>query len=345
MQAALFFGLYSMKKKLLYVLYDGIENSVFQGQVLTPLINMTHDHEITLLSFETKKNIKKILPTSINYQCEKKYSFLGAWSLFSTIIKLKKVINALQPDTIIARGPLAGYISMCATKTIPVTVQARGLLTEEYKYTHPHKQNMLKNIVHALRTQQFWHLEKKLYGTKQHNITFQAVSPALKHYLINAFNTPKNTISITQHDIPQQINKHQRNEWKSVTRSELNIPDTAHVYCYNGSAKPWQCPQETLTFFKQQLQKNNNSFLLLLTQDTQTFEQLLQEHAVDKKKYCIKKVDHKKIYRYLSAADTGMLFRNNHVVNWTSRPTKLLEYQAVGLNIAHNNTVEYCLKK
>jgi len=40
-----------------------------------------------------------------------------------------------------------------------------------------------------------------------------------------------------------------------------------------------------------------------------------------------------------------MLFREQTIVNWTSRPTKLLEYQAVGLEVVHNNTVAYAMKK
>jgi hypothetical protein len=45
------------------------------------------------------------------------------------------------------------------------------------------------------------------------------------------------------------------------------------------------------------------------------------------------------IYHYLAAADIGIIFRKPHIINWISRPTKILEYQAVGLKIIHNNTV------
>jgi len=47
------------------------------------------------------------------------------------------------------------------------------------------------------------------------------------------------------------------------------------------------------------------------------------------------------LYVYLAAADYGLLFRHKDIINWVSRPTKMLEYQAVGLKIIHNNTIEW----
>ena len=90
-------------------------------------------------------------------------------------------------------------------------------------------------------------------------------------------------------------------------------------------------------YFKKEYAIDNLSFLLVLTQNVPAFEQLVQQ--LDKQSYCIVTVKHDEIYRYLSAGDIGMLFREPHIINWISRPTKVLEYQAVGLQIVHNNTV------
>ncbi len=133
--------------------------------------------------------------------------------------------------------------------------------------------------------------------------------------------------------------------WRIQARSELSISDQKTVYCYNGSAKSWQCPEDTVDFFIIEYKKNNNAFLLILTQDIEIFENILTRKNLPKNSYIIKKVTHKEIYKYLSAADYGLIFRENNILNWVSRPTKALEYEAVGIKIIHNNTVDFLLKK
>jgi hypothetical protein len=59
----------------------------------------------------------------------------------------------------------------------------------------------------------------------------------------------------------------------------------------------------------------------------------------------VRNVPHGMIYRYLAACDIGLIFREPHLINWTSRPTKVLEYQAAGLEIVHNNTIDFLQTK
>ncbi len=77
----------------------------------------------------------------------------------------------------------------------------------------------------------------------------------------------------------------------------------------------------------------------MLTQDTDYFAALCVKHVLPSHSYHIIFVPHHEIYHYLAAADAGIIFREAHIINWVSRPTKILEYQAVGLKIIHNNTV------
>ena len=68
-------------------------------------------------------------------------------------------------------------------------------------------------------------------------------------------------------------------------------------------------------------------------------------YYINKQNYIIKTVAYSEIYKYLSAADYGIIFREINVLNWISRPTKALEYEAVGLKIIHNNTVKWLVDK
>ena len=86
-------------------------------------------------------------------------------------------------------------------------------------------------------------------------------------------------------------------------------------------------------------EKEFNAILAQL-KDTDKFVHELQHHKIPTDRYAITSVSQQsELFEFLSAADFGMLFREKDIINWVSRPTKMLEYQAVGLKIVHNNTV------
>jgi hypothetical protein len=144
---------------------------------------------------------------------------------------------------------------------------------------------------------------------------------------------------LAHYDIPKKISGENIQAWRKQIRKELNIDNQTTVYCYNGSLKPWQCPLETISYFKEELKINNHCFLLVLSQDKSAFENLLKNENIESHHYAILSVPHREIYKYLAASDRGIIFREKNIINWVSRPTKILEYQAVGLPIVHNNTI------
>lgn len=340
-------------KKKVVVIYDGIENSVFEGQVLQPLIIQLRTkrwNTITIISFE--KNTKNAQIHASRYHdldiiIFKKIPLLGTISLYYAAYQLKKVLHNLSEYHLSARGPLAGWICFHAIHktSLPqhITVQARGLLAEEYKFTHAEKKSFPKRWWHRWRTFQLAALEKYTYCTTINHIPIkiEAVSYALKKYLCETYQINENRITVTQNDIPTQCVHEKRIQWRKEIRKELSISSNTHVYCYNGSVKPWQCPEQIIAFFKNKLYKNKNVFLLILTQDKEPFERLIKQSNIPFNTYYICTVKHRYIYRYLSACDTGLIFRKPHIINWISRPTKVLEYRAAGLDIIHNNTIAW----
>jgi hypothetical protein len=350
---------------LVSIIYDGIGSSVFHGQVFQPLLTYAQQNPNTpifIVSFEYAQDQKKAhalikttfsTTSSISFVIYKKYPYVGSINLMLAARKLRHFLSPHPSYTLRARGPLACAIALRAAHTIKcqdLVIQARGLVAAEYLYDHEqrtqtHDQSLLVRIYTALyriRAQQFERLEKQVYalGTRL-PATIEVVSPALKNYLITHFGAPAEKITIAAQDIPLKISPEQRAIWAHETRSALAIPEVAHVYCYSGSIKPWQCPELTIEFFNQQLQTNINKYLLVLTQDKNQFETMLRKSSIPEANYRVLTVAHSQIYRYLAAGDTGILFRKPHIVNWVSRPTKALEYYAAGLTIAHNNTIAY----
>ncbi len=337
-----------MKHRII-VIYDGVHNPVFQSQVVQPLIKwLEHNPHArgTIISFERKKIIPKEQHAlmqnhpRLTIHILHKLPFFGSVSLHYAARKLKKVLRVENHTTITARGPLAGCVVASASLAhqTPVIVQARGLAAQEYRYAH---RSRLTSWLHRIRAYQYERIERWVYGTysQNGNVSIETVSDALTHYLIDRFNAPVSKLTIASHDIPNVITNQQRLTWRHTTRTELGIPNNAYVYVYAGSAKPWQCPHETIEFFMKQYHKDMKNFLLILTQDVDTFKTLVAQYSIPRHAYHIQSVAYTQIYQYLAAANAGMLLRENHIINWVSRPTKALEYKAVGLRIIHNNTV------
>ncbi len=339
-------------KPLIVVVYDGIHHSIFAGQVLQPLLDILKQHpsqQIIIVSFEKQKlthmQIDTYIPPHKNIRViiTHKIPFFGGVSLWYAARQLKRILKKYTCYTLRARSALAGWICLEALNKdscAHLTIQARGLLAEEYRYAH----HTNFSWWHSFRSHQYKAIERTVYGSQHTMITIEAVSPALKKYLVETFNARAHHITIAQRDIPSIIPAQQCTQWKQHIRAQLHIPHSAHVYCYNGSAKPWQCPEKSLEFFIEKYRNNNASYLLILTGDVSVFEKLLEQTTLPTSSYTVVCVQHDKIYQYLAACDTGLIFRENHIVNWVSRPTKILEYRAVGLEIIHNNTIAYLNK-
>jgi len=341
-----------METPLIFVLYDSVTNSVFDSQIhnlLQKKARENPDQKIYLISFETNNNKDLLKNKDCLYTTTyfKKYFFLGSISIWHGSYLLRKFLHSFKRYSIIARGSIAGLIAYNAynkNNCSSFILQVRGLLADEHTFTHQDNCSYLMKSIHYLRAKQLHCIEKKSYAlTKRSQVIIEAVSSALKKHLIDTYTISKERITIAQSDLPKTIPVAQKALWRKEVRDYYNIPDSCLVYCYNGSVKPWQKPELVIQYFKKALKKNERSFLLIITQDIFAFTTLLKKNCAPDF-YHVIKVPHEDIYKYLSAADYGLLLRDPHIVNWTSRPTKALEYQAVGLKIIHNSTIAYLNK-
>ncbi|MFC1842548.1 hypothetical protein ACFLYU_02730 [Candidatus Dependentiae bacterium] len=367
---------------LIFVTYDGIKNSVFDGQVVKPLEQM--QQKTLIISFEKERiphaHITQKLKNKNNIKIItlKRGPFLGRLALIPELFQLKKVLRKYDNYKLIARGPIAGWLctkAMDTSQCNSFTIQARGLLAKELQYanryantyTKPNPKlkhklkpkiiSKLRYFINKLRIWQLRRLEKNVYKNISNtritrninNIYIEAVSNALKDYLVTTFGANPTNITIATHDIPETFSKKTVLKWRTQIQKKLQIPKNTKVYCYNGSVKPWQCPEQVIQYFanllthikKQNTCDRRDLFLLILTQNKKEFEKLLQDAGIPTSAYIVKTVDHCDIYKYLAACNYGIIFREKHIVNWVSRPTKVLEYRSVGLEIIHNDTVGF----
>lgn len=345
-----------MNQNIIFVIYDSIKNSVFSSQVLHPFLNELNSNQFiqgTLITFEndkiTEETLNKIIPKHPKLKTEVFYKkrVLGPFNLILDTYKLIKLFKRINPDSIIARGPFSGLIALIALKILKqntyIKIQARGLCAEERTFSNKfEKHGIIKKIKEKLIFRYLKTIEKLAFGNiwNVNNINIEVVSSALGKFLEKEYKTNPKIIILAEKDIPEKLPLTQINTWRNQIRKELDIPTHAIVYCYSGSAKPWQCSKESIEFFQKRYKENKNSFLLILTTDIKKFNNEISQYNIDKSNFKVLNVNPQDIYKYLSAADVGLLFRHNDIINWVSRPTKMLEYQSVGLKIEHNNTIQ-----
>ncbi len=342
------------KKHLIWIVFDGVAHSVFAGQVLEPatqLCKNNSEQSVTIITFEKSSPSDDLLVqynnkhSNLSVVAMRKLPFLGRVSLWFALLQLKNYLKQFDSYELKARGPLAGWLAYKSLndQCEKFTVQARGLLAQEYLYRHGGAKNMLKKLFHLWRYKELEWIEQAVYG--KYISTIEAVSQAMKKYLIRTFNADPDVIYIAQDDIPKKISVAQRIEWRDWIRSELSIGDNVKVYCYSGSVKAWQKPDELITYFKLQYLEDQKSFLLILTADVALFESKLREYSISEQAYKVITVSYDKMYHYLSAADVGLIFRDKNIVSWVARPVKAMEYQSVGLEVVHNDTVDWLMQK
>lgn len=339
---------------LVFVVYDGINNSVFASQVLQPLLKRAKKNQhqkIYLVSFErtllNEQKIARLVPHRENIIFIQfwRFPFLGKMGLRLSVMQLRSFLRRLPCYSLIARGPLAGWVSMRAVSPASCasyTVQARGLLAQEYELAHPTGRNLVKALFCWIRKKQMAAVEYAAFCPKPElllaKFRIEAVTPALKEYLVKEYAVNPSHVVLAVDDMPARIVEYQRLVWREEIRNQLHLGPQTHVYCYSGAVKPWQCPDGVVDYFKNELAHNKNSFLLVLTQDVEAFSRVLKEKQLDPKYYALMTIPHDEMSKYLSACDTGIVFREKHIVSWISRPVKAMEYKSAGLKIAHNHT-------
>jgi len=337
---------------LVYIIYDGIDNPVFEGQVVAPLLKKIANNPgitIHLISLETTppcikwlNNFNAAHGKNLSLHIIPRTRYTGLWNLYAPLQKVKTFLKTLDTYTVIARGPLAGYIAQKSVteSCLDLTIQVRGLLAEEYRFAH-RSAVFPFSLVHALRKHQYHTLEKKVFTRACH---LETVTQALKTYLCTTYALNPDVITIAYDDIPTLIEPQKKDLYRARLRTYLGIKETTYVYVYNGSAKPWQCPHQTVDLFCTEYAKNQNTYLLILTRDVADFKKILIHSELPLQTYSIHSVTHTSISEYLCAADEGLLLREHDIVNWVSRPTKFLEYLAVGLPVRHNNTIHLLIE-
>ncbi len=324
--------------RIIYLIYEGINSSVLDSQVLS-LINFlsSNDVQVQLLSFEPlnrKGGFNQRLEYINNHLCNKvtilrRPPFLGFGSLIIPIRRLASAILRLRGKDIIiihCRGIIPAYIALKTKQlltepNIKVIADIRGI-PEELLLFNP----LYIKFLNMLRYQLMKKIEKEVYMCAD---WLCCVSDTLAEYIRSITQRKSSQMTI----IPTAVNTHLfrfSREARTKLRKKLGL-ERSLVLTYAGSMAPWQVPEKIVEVFIEIKKIYPRTALLVLTKDTYTFKKVLKRYPQHDENIIQVSPEYYEVSDYLSAGDIGLLLRKDILVNRVAFPTKYGEYLSNGL--------------
>jgi len=341
-----------MTTKIYYITYDGLNNSVFESQVLELLRFLSSNVGVpTLIAFEKKLKTRreKEREEAIASYFNGETIILPKWPLLSKeflkppIFALQRVISrnpSKKSGTVMhCRGQLGSYVGLMAKKALfrpdlKVLADVRGLASDELLYSA--KYAKLKDIVLLpVRYRAMRDIEKLIYSEAEF---ISCVSTALKNYLISHFKIPTWKIDVVPCSV--DTSKFMYNvETREDMRQRLNVSRKI-VFVYCGSTERWQRIDKVIEFFKIANSISGNVHLLLLINgDKRMVNNFLISSGLNMGNITIISAGHDDVPRFLMAGDVGLIIRDDNLLNAVSFPTKFGEYLSSGLFIISTGVV------
>jgi len=116
---------------------------------------------------------------------------------------------------------------------------------------------------------------------------------------------------------------------RQLYREKLRIVDRT-VLAYSGGVAPWQRIEDTIDLFIELKENAADLFMLFLTPEPTRLRKMIggKIHPND---FTVLQVPHREVPGYLSAADIGVLLREDRLTNHVAAPIKFSEYMCCGL--------------
>ncbi|TCL76754.1 glycosyltransferase involved in cell wall biosynthesis [Hydrogenispora ethanolica] len=330
---------------LYYLNYDGFRCSVFESQVLTPLLHLKKQgRKVRLIDYEKKADLPGL--ESYRQRCalalgepplilpkSKRCNFIIS---ARQIRQLASVLRQAAADSTIVlhgRGCFAGYMALKAREMLqhdPVRIKVitdfRGLVSAEYQLEWE-RHRLLRGPV-AWVAQGVRRIEQ--YAA-EHSDHLLCVSQPFRDYLVRHYPVLQTRISV----IPACVDR-RKFQFDPAARECLRAVyglGRSFVVAYNGGAQRWQSPRLLMETFLKIRARIANAKLLLITNEPQRFEEYAAECGLQSADYLIFQVGHQAVAEYLSMADCALLVREPHPVNEVASPTKFAEYLSCNLPV------------
>ncbi|MCK4793713.1 MAG: glycosyltransferase, partial [Desulfobacteraceae bacterium] len=116
-------------------------------------------------------------------------------------------------------------------------------------------------------------------------------------------------------------------------RKECDFGDNEKVICYSGGLSRWQRVADILSLCCQISKMRENFKFLFLTQQVNQLRRMILGKKLAAERCVIRSCMPQEVPQYLSAADAGIILRDDIAVNNVASPIKIGEYLGCGLPV------------
>lgn len=254
--------------------------------------------------------------------------------LFNTIIILIKILGYLfkYHEILVFSRALIGKEINLLRKISPVKIiffyDARAASAEENKYITIKQQDFTRHNFQIIANAYYLEYQTILAANK-----IFTVSNVLMNYYINTFAAEK-TKFINYPCLSNEDKFFYDSDVRLKTRFELGIDEKTLVFIYSGGiSNEWHVSKQMFAFFNKMNKCEKNLLFLCLIKNIAEIENVIVQFPALKEKLRIFSVPNNEVYKYLNAADYGILFRENTIMNNVASPTKFAEYILCGLPV------------
>lgn len=120
---------------------------------------------------------------------------------------------------------------------------------------------------------------------------------------------------------------------RAEVRESLGVKDSDIVLCYSGGTGAWQRVDDIIDLLTRVCERQVDCKALFLTSNPQEMTQRVLARGFPTDHLFVRSCPHKDVYRYLSAADIGIIMRHDIPMNNVASPVKVGEYLGCGLPV------------
>ena len=329
-------------KRVLYITYDGILEPLGESQVLNYLESLSGNHQIHLLSFEKKEDIKNI--NKLNN------------------IKKRCSSSKIQWFYITYRKSILGTFYNILTGVIySIFVEIRH--KKEIVHTRSYLSSLIGLVLKVLFGTKFlfdmrglWADEKVDSGVwLRKSVLFKVSKKLEKFFLIKA----DKVISLTESGIKEiktfNYLKNKKIDFQVIRtctnlslfnptdkKEETNnlMKDKFFRLGYVGSVSLWYMFEEVLDFFKAVKEIKPLSIMHIVNKGEHCFiRQTLKKYSFTNEDIILETVNHSQVADSMKKMDAGIFFIKPYYSKIASAPTKLGEFLAMGIPCVTNKGI------
>ncbi len=234
---------------------------------------------------------------------------------------VKETIARHKPGIVQCEGHSSSMVlPETGSRKFRVIMDFHGATPEEIIYG--------KKMTRKLENSCDWHRRSEQRAMKESDAIF-VVSSEMARHLESRYGKCDRI-----HVVPIGVNDHFfRPVNRSSARKRLGYRDEI-VLCYLGGTASYQCIPEMARFLRRLAASGRVVHWLVITGDSDGFVRAIKgcgEEVPENTKFL--SVDNSEVPGHMAAADIGLLFRKENLINTVSCPTKFGEYLACGLPV------------